>query len=696
VTTVTYLLETEDYVQFNLHVLERVLREKRYRQRYVKSMGVTAIALTLFIVYLHHDLPHWYGPVLFWVPIYVGSAMLLCWALYGGLRVSRRHNVTASVRRIYGAPSPNDSLARTVHMTIAETGVDTTSPLSSSHLAWQAFTSIEPTAHAVYLFTSAAHALIVPNRAFASVEAAARFVELARGYRAQAPAVELPPESPGSGPGESRVATPTEATPRGLLDELVRWGCGLAGLALVLTQLALGWSIPVALGLEAIRYLCIMPLAFALYQLTRQRSSRWSAAVLGIGIASCLHWVLFDGLQAFERLSYVADQGGVHLATLGFAAWMLLASDLTLRAGVGPRVLGRLGVLGGVALAIMAVIELVDGSAIAHGFQPASSDWGLQLRIVWAMLNLLAGAALVGWLFLWMRAIGGLRSDSGERRRLDWRLAAAPLAAVLVTAPAFMQAPPALPGFDPTPYAGTFDDYDCRDFTSQAQAQAVLRANPRDPNQLEAREMGIACWANPGPFDFVRVATRDANAHEPVYRNLVGHGVVYLVPIGHFLPWELVDLRDYYAERYGITVEVLPPLLLVPTGQSEPDIVHYEDIVAALQQTYPEASDPQAMVIAFTAHPMRVHGTGLQIPNEYHDPARRVGLVSVNGAVTPPNFNVNPDWDLLELRIRKYTTRLIGEMYFRIPQNSDPQSLFYDALTGMPELDRVDEDIRTS
>jgi hypothetical protein len=56
------------------------------------------------------------------------------------------------------------------------------------------------------------------------------------------------------------------------------------------------------------------------------------------------------------------------------------------------------------------------------------------------------------------------------------------------------------------------DDQNCSDFASQADAQAHLRADPSDPDGLDAKPGpadgndqaggdGIACESNPGPFD---------------------------------------------------------------------------------------------------------------------------------------------------------------------------------------------------
>lgn len=55
------------------------------------------------------------------------------------------------------------------------------------------------------------------------------------------------------------------------------------------------------------------------------------------------------------------------------------------------------------------------------------------------------------------------------------------------------------PGFNPRAYIGQGNRYNCGDFPSQAAAQAVLRADPSDPNQLDADRDGIACETNPPP-----------------------------------------------------------------------------------------------------------------------------------------------------------------------------------------------------
>ena len=55
-------------------------------------------------------------------------------------------------------------------------------------------------------------------------------------------------------------------------------------------------------------------------------------------------------------------------------------------------------------------------------------------------------------------------------------------------APAAPAVPAASTGFDPSRYVGQGDRYTCSHFASQAEAQAVLRADPRDPNRLDGND----------------------------------------------------------------------------------------------------------------------------------------------------------------------------------------------------------------
>ncbi len=93
----------------------------------------------------------------------------------------------------------------------------------------------------------------------------------------------------------------------------------------------------------------------------------------------------------------------------------------------------------------------------------------------------------------------------------------APVAAPVVIEPTVRPIPTTIPapvaagptvapsGYDTARYLGQGDRYNCGDFTSQAYAQAVLRADPSDPNKLDTERDGIACESRPNPRDLVRV-----------------------------------------------------------------------------------------------------------------------------------------------------------------------------------------------
>ena len=56
-------------------------------------------------------------------------------------------------------------------------------------------------------------------------------------------------------------------------------------------------------------------------------------------------------------------------------------------------------------------------------------------------------------------------------------------------------------GFDAAAYVHDGNAFDCDDFASQAEAQAVLRDDPDDPNQLDTSGDGIACGDKGGRED---------------------------------------------------------------------------------------------------------------------------------------------------------------------------------------------------
>lgn len=92
---------------------------------------------------------------------------------------------------------------------------------------------------------------------------------------------------------------------------------------------------------------------------------------------------------------------------------------------------------------------------------------------------------------------------SADRRARPGRRAsiavAGVIAAITLTACAGNEPPERT--FDVAPYVQKGHVVDCGGFTAQADAQAVLRADPIDPNGLDRDGDGVACPDRPGPTD---------------------------------------------------------------------------------------------------------------------------------------------------------------------------------------------------
>ncbi|MEV7512167.1 excalibur calcium-binding domain-containing protein [Streptomyces sp. NPDC091201] len=99
----------------------------------------------------------------------------------------------------------------------------------------------------------------------------------------------------------------------------------------------------------------------------------------------------------------------------------------------------------------------------------------------------------------------GRRPRPGRRSRPGRRGTGAPagvlaaLAAIALTACAGGEPP--LPSYDVAPYVHQGHVADCGAFKAQAHAQAVLRADTLDPNELDRDGDGVACPHLPGPKD---------------------------------------------------------------------------------------------------------------------------------------------------------------------------------------------------
>jgi hypothetical protein len=91
--------------------------------------------------------------------------------------------------------------------------------------------------------------------------------------------------------------------------------------------------------------------------------------------------------------------------------------------------------------------------------------------------------------------------------------------------------------FAPHAYVGQGDACNCANFANQAEAQAVLRADPGDPNRLDqGGVLEVACEQNRVPRDTIPVPPRS----QPLIRRALGPTLPGVSP--RLLQWSRVVL----------------------------------------------------------------------------------------------------------------------------------------------------------
>jgi hypothetical protein len=170
---------------------------------------------------------------------------------------------------------------------------------------------------------------------------------------------------------------------------------------------------------------------------------------------------------------------------------------------------------------------------------------------------------------------------------------------------------------------------------------------------------------------------------------LVGRTVAF-APMASFPIADLEQLTAFYQARYGLAIEILPPIQ-IPDGLLDPNRrqLAAEDLIEVIATGIPGASDPDRVVIAFVTADIYIRGRpdwrwAFGLRDEAH-----LGVVSTARMGAWPG----PFGDLVEsARLRKMATRDIGVLYFGMPLSTDRDSVLYQDILGVPDLDAMGED----
>lgn len=165
---------------------------------------------------------------------------------------------------------------------------------------------------------------------------------------------------------------------------------------------------------------------------------------------------------------------------------------------------------------------------------------------------------------------------------------------------------------------------------------------------------------------------------------------VQLAPLGAFPRADLEELVSFYAERYGLRVEILEPTA-IPTAARDVvrDQLVAEALIEVIRGAYPEARDASQVVIGIINEDLHIR--------ERPDWNWAFGMATEGhlGVLSTARMGPEPGpfgHQLESARLRKMVTKYIGILYFDLPLSGDPRSVLFNRILGVPDLDSMGED----
>jgi predicted Zn-dependent protease len=166
---------------------------------------------------------------------------------------------------------------------------------------------------------------------------------------------------------------------------------------------------------------------------------------------------------------------------------------------------------------------------------------------------------------------------------------------------------------------------------------------------------------------------------------------LYLVPMGRLTTIDMVALADYYRQRLGLEVAILPFLALDPSAY-DPRRHQFvaQRLLASLRRALPDlAADPDAALIGITQQDMYIAARqAASFTFSWRDGR---GAVVSAARMRPRMVWLRGLQPLVQTRARKIVTKSIGIMIYGLPPNHDPSSVLYDGIGSVDDLDVMSE-----
>jgi tetratricopeptide (TPR) repeat protein len=170
-----------------------------------------------------------------------------------------------------------------------------------------------------------------------------------------------------------------------------------------------------------------------------------------------------------------------------------------------------------------------------------------------------------------------------------------------------------------------------------------------------------------------------------------GKEKLYLVPLGTFPRASLDRLVAHYKQKTGVdAIPMAPiPLALSIVDRRRQQVIA-EEAITFMTRKYPKlAEDPNAIVIGLTTDDIYVREKSWQFAFCYRMRGRFAVVSSAR--LDPVNLGEPANDELLERRLRKIVLKNIGILYYWLPTNYNPNSVLYDEVYSVEDIDNMGE-----
>jgi hypothetical protein len=222
----------------------------------------------------------------------------------------------------------------------------------------------------------------------------------------------------------------------------------------------------------------------------------------------------------------------------------------------------------------------------------------------------------------------------------------------------------------------------CHPVQSQPPRRAPARRRKR-PSPLEWCLYGVLALL---VSSFFVVAANDVHNNGPG-----PHGGVYLIHLGEPSTIDLEPLREYYQQTLGLDVTILPPATLDSAAFNlERRQLAAERVIESMRRTVGSiADDVDAHIIGVVEQDIYIEEYEWRYALNFRADYQLAVVSSARTTTSADGAAAQPD--LVMSRLRKLVTKNIGAMLYRFELSEDPTSIFYSAIGGPADLDRIDD-----